>query len=758
MQLPSPSLSDLNPQQQAAVIHQDGPLLIIAGAGSGKTRVLTRRIAHLLANRGVAPYQVLAITFTNKAAGEMKERVAELVGPAARSMWVSTFHSACVRILRDEAPRLGYTKTFTIYDSADSRQLLKKIMDELKIDSKFLTVRTVQGYISQAKNELIKPANFQSELQQPIAGWVQDIFAIYEQRLARSNAMDFDDLIGKTVEILQKYPEAKARYRSRFRHVLVDEYQDTNHAQYMMIRELVGNELEGIPMAELCVVGDADQSIYAFRGANIRNILQFETDYQSAKTILLEQNYRSTQNILTAANSVIARNQGRKDKNLWTEAGAGAAIVGFAASSDRDEADFICQEIQDLRKAATSLPGESAIFYRANAQSRVLEGALLSNGIPYKVVGGLKFYDRKEVKDFLGYLRVLVNPEDEVSLRRIINTPKRKIGNRSLELVDRFGADRGLTFWSSLKSCTESEELSNAAAGSIRSFVDLILEMQTLLVPEANLERILNAVLSKSGLRSPLVDSGDPQDESRLENLEELVVASQEFQLLRIEAGESHELGDFLESVSLVADADQIPDGEDHGGVVTLMTLHTAKGLEYPTVFLTGMEEGTFPHFRAVDSQAGELDDIDSTEIEEERRLAYVGLTRARQRLYLSYSSYRFINGMNFNREPSRFLQEIPKELIEWRQHSLPTLPTLPSFSGVNTSTIRKAGPAPKATGVRTPNTLVLVVGDRVSHDTFGLGTVLAVDGQGDRAQATINFGSAGEKRLLLRYAPVERL
>jgi DNA helicase-2/ATP-dependent DNA helicase PcrA len=755
VQLPSTSLSDLNPQQQAAVIHKDGPLLIIAGAGSGKTRVLTRRIAYLLANRGVAPYEVLAITFTNKAAGEMKERVAELVGPAARSMWVSTFHSACVRILRDEAPRLGYTKTFTIYDSADSRQLLKKIMDELKIDSKFLTVRTVQGYISQAKNELIKPVNFQSELQQPIAGWVQDIFAIYEQRLARSNAMDFDDLIGKTVEILQKYPEAKARYRSRFRHVLVDEYQDTNHAQYMMIRELVGIELDGIPMAELCVVGDADQSIYAFRGANIRNILQFETDYQSAKTILLEQNYRSTQNILTAANSVISRNQGRKDKNLWTEAGAGTAIVGFAASSDRDEADFICHEIQDLRKAATSMPGETAIFYRANAQSRVLEGALLSNGIPYKVVGGLKFYDRKEVKDFLGYLRVLVNPEDEVSLRRIINTPKRKIGDRSLELVDRFGAERGLTFWSGLKSCAETEELSNAAAGSIRGFVDLILEMQLLLVPEANLERVLNAVLSKSGLRSPLVDSDDPQDESRLQNLEELVVASQEFQLLRIEAGESYELSDFLESVSLVADADQIPDGEDHGGVVTLMTLHTAKGLEYPTVFLTGMEEGTFPHFRAVDSQARELDDRDGTEIEEERRLAYVGLTRARQRLYLSYSSYRFINGMNFNREPSRFLQEIPKELIEWRQHSLPSLPI---FAGANTSTIRKTGPAPKATGVRTPNTLVLAVGDRVSHDTFGLGTVLAVDGQGDRAQATINFGSAGEKRLLLRYAPVERL
>lgn len=754
----SAGLSDLNLQQQAAVIHRDGPLLIIAGAGSGKTRVLTRRIAYLLANRGVAPYEVLAITFTNKAAGEMKERVAELVGPAARSMWVSTFHSACVRILRDEAPRLGYTKAFTIYDSADSRQLLKKIMEELKIDSKFLTVRTVQGYISQAKNELIKPANFQSELQQPIAGWLQDIFVIYEQRLARSNAMDFDDLIGKTVEILQKYPEAKARYRSRFRHVLVDEYQDTNHAQYMMIRELVGIELDGIPMAELCVVGDADQSIYAFRGANIRNILQFETDYQSAKTILLEQNYRSTQNILTAANSVISRNQGRKDKNLWTEAGAGTAIVGFAAASDRDEADFICHEIQDLKKAATSMPGDTAIFYRANAQSRVLEGALLSNGIPYKVVGGLKFYDRKEVKDLLAYLRVLVNPEDEVSLRRIINTPKRKIGDRSLELVDRFAAEHQLTFWSGLKGCTASDRLSNAAAGSIHSFVDLILEMQALLVPEANLERILNAVLSKSGLRSPLVDSDDPQDESRLENLEELVVASQEFQLLRIEAGESYELTDFLESVSLVADADQIPDGEDHGGVVTLMTLHTAKGLEYPTVFLTGMEEGTFPHFRAVDSQARELDDVDSTEIEEERRLAYVGLTRARQRLYLSYSSYRFINGMNFNREPSRFLQEIPNELIEWRQQSFPTLPTLPNFSGSNTTSIRKAGPAPKATGVRTPNTLVLAVGDRVSHDTFGLGKVLEVDGQGDRAQATIDFGSAGQKRLLLRYAPVERL
>jgi DNA helicase-2/ATP-dependent DNA helicase PcrA len=735
-------VNGLNPQQQAAVIHQGSPLLVVAGAGSGKTRVLTRRIAYLLGQRGVNPYEVLAITFTNKAAAEMKERVAELVGDRARSMWVSTFHSACVRILRQEAAKLGYSNSFTIYDSSDSLRLITLVMKDMNLDIKRYAPRAVAGLISQAKNELQGPADFVQSADNQFNEVVAEVFAHYQRRLVSANAMDFDDLIGRTVEILQRNSESRQRYRSRFRHVLVDEYQDTNHAQYMLIKELVGTEGEGIPLAELCVVGDADQSIYAFRGANIRNILQFEADYPSAKTILLEQNYRSTQNILSAANAVISNNEGRKAKNLWSESGSGSKITGYVAESEHDEANHVVTEISRLRSEKISQPGEAAIFYRTNAQSRVFEEAFLRSAIPYKVVGGVRFYERKEVKDFLAYLRVLVNSEDEISLRRIINTPKRGIGDRALDTVDLFSKDSGISFWSALNRASEVPSIPTRSISAINDFVHLITSLTVLVEAKSRPSIIAQAVLEQSGLLNELEKSDDLQDESRVENLQELVSVAVEYEEGEVEVGEEISLLGFLENVSLVADSDQIPDGEDHGGVVTLMTLHTAKGLEFPTVFLTGMEEGIFPHSRTLG---------DREEIEEERRLAYVGLTRARERLYVSRSEYRSSWGAPTYNPPSRFLAEIPDEVIEWNEHA-----SAPSRASVlKTSHFT---PAPRATGRKASTTMVLVTGDRVSHDTFGLGTVVAVVGDGDRAEATINFGSLGEKRLLLRYAPVEKL
>ncbi len=734
-------LEGLNPQQREAVIHQGAPLLVVAGAGSGKTRVLTRRIAYLLGERGTAPYEVLAITFTNKAAAEMKERVAELVGERAKAMWVSTFHSACVRILRQEASRLGYSNSFTIYDSSDSLRLLTIVIRDLNLDAKQYSARAVAGIISASKNELNGPADYTNGASNHFEEIVAEIFTVYQRRLAAANAMDFDDLIGKSVEVLQRFPEARARYRSRFRHILVDEYQDTNHAQYILIRELVGLPDEGFPLAELCVVGDADQSIYAFRGANIRNILQFEEDYPNARTVLLEQNYRSTQNILSAANAVISNNEGRKVKNLWSEEGAGEAITGYVAESEHDEAEFVVGEIQRLRDIAASTPGETAIFYRTNAQSRIFEEIFLRSAIPYKVVGGVRFYERKEVKDFLGYLRVLVNPEDEISLRRIINTPKRGIGDRALDVIDLHAATAGISFWRSLCDAKSAAGIPSRSLTVINDFIHLLDTLRTLVEANTKPSIIAQAVLEQSGLLTELSNSSDPQDEGRVENLQELVSVAIEYEEAESGDGEEISLSGFLEGVSLVADSDQIPEGEDHGGVVTMMTLHTAKGLEFPTVFLTGMEEGIFPHSRTLGERS---------EIEEERRLAYVGLTRARKRLYLSRSEYRSSWGAPTYNPPSRFLSEIPEGVIEW---NAVTASLKPRSGGARTF-----GPPPRATGRKVETAIVLEVGDRVSHDTFGLGKVLAVSGSGDRAEATIDFGSSGEKRLLLRYAPVERL
>jgi DNA helicase II / ATP-dependent DNA helicase PcrA len=733
----------LNPQQLAAVTHIGSPLLVVAGAGSGKTRVLTRRIAYLLAERNVAPYEVLAITFTNKAAGEMKERVAELVGDRARSMWVSTFHSACVRILRKEAQLLGYSNSFTIYDQSDSLRLITLVMRDMNLDAKRYAPRAVQSIISSAKNELMGPADFLNQSKNQFDQIVADIYSIYQKRLMGANSMDFDDLISKTVEVLQRHPEARAKYRSRFRHILVDEYQDTNHAQYILIKELVGDARDGFALAELCVVGDADQSIYAFRGANIRNIMQFEADYPDAKTILLEQNYRSTQNILSAANAVISNNENRKEKNLWSEAGSGATIVGYVAESEHDEAQFVVNEIAKLQDLGKSNPGDTAIFYRTNAQSRVFEEVFLRSSLAYKVVGGVRFYERREVKDFLAYLRVLVNPEDEVSLRRIINTPKRGIGDRALDLIDLHATNQSLTFWQSLCEVEKNQEIAARASASIIEFVKLIQSLQTLVEAKTRPSVIAQAVLEQSGLLTELAESIDPQDEVRVENLEELVAVATEYEEGEVDDGEEISLVGFLEDVSLVADADQIPDGEDHGGVVTMMTLHTAKGLEFPTVFLTGMEEGVFPHSRTLG---------DPEELQEERRLAYVGLTRARENLFITRAEYRSAWGAPNYNPPSRFLSEIPDSVIEWNEVAEKRSPIKSSVSR------NRSFAAPRATGKSSSNTMKLEIGERVSHDTFGLGTVVAVTGEGDRAEATIDFGSFGEKRLLLRYAPVEKL
>ena len=741
-----PLLEGLNPQQSEAVTHAGGPLLVVAGAGSGKTRVLTRRIAYLMSRRNVAPYQILAITFTNKAAGEMKERVADLVGPIAKSMWVSTFHSACVRILRQEATRLGYSNSFSIYDSADSQRLITIVAKELNLDPKKYPARQFQSMISNAKNELMGPQDYVNAASNQFEQVVADVYAVYQQRLIRANAMDFDDLILKTVEVLQRYPEAKARFRSRFRHVLVDEYQDTNHAQYILVKELVGSELEGQSLAELCVVGDADQSIYGFRGATIRNILQFELDYPNARTVLLEQNYRSTQNILNAANAVITKNESRKEKNLWSDAGAGSPLTGYVAESEHDEADFIAGEIKSLQREGVSTPGDTAIFYRTNAQSRVFEEVFMRNALPYKVVGGLRFYERREVKDLLAYLRVLANLEDEISLRRIINVPKRGIGDTSLDYVDEFARINDISFWQGLLRVSENGSVPARAAQAINEFTSMVSALAVLVEAKTKPSVIVEAALEQSGLLKELADSTDPQDEVRVENLKELVAVSMEYEERPFdELGEDEEisLAGFLEKVSLVADADEIPEGEDHGGVVTMMTLHTAKGLEFPTVFLTGMEDGIFPHSRTL----GEKD-----EIEEERRLAYVGLTRARQRLYISRAEYRSTWGAPNYNPPSRFLDEIPEDVIEWRNQGRSSLsPSLVTRSRTATT------PPPRATGKKSV-AMELAVGERVSHDTFGLGTVVAVAGAGDKAEATINFGQYGEKRLLLRYAPVEKL
>ena len=740
-------LGGLNPQQRAAVLHEGGPLLIVAGAGSGKTRVLTHRIAYLLAERDVHPAQILAITFTNKAAGEMKERVAGLVGPRAKIMWVSTFHSACVRILRRESKRLGFTSSFSIYDQADSQRLMTLVCRDLDLDPKRYNPRAAAAFVSNLKNELIDEETFAGRASNHIEKVWAECYSLYQRRLRAANALDFDDLIMTTVNLLQAFPEVAEHYRRRFRHVLVDEYQDTNHAQYVLIREIVGapgsdqpvSEGPRVEPAELCVVGDADQSIYAFRGATIRNILQFEQDYPDARVILLEQNYRSTQTILSAANAVIARNPNRKPKNLWSDAGAGVKIVGYVADNEHDEAAFVAQEVDRLTDAGEATPGQVAVFYRTNAQSRVFEEVFVRVGLPYKVVGGVRFYERREVRDALAYLRVLANPEDIVSLRRIINVPRRGIGDRAEERIEAFASRERITFAQAVDRCDETAGLATRSLNAVRGFSRLLEDLRTLVEAGTSPALVLEAVLEETGYLAELQKSTDPQDETRVENLRELVAVAREFEASTPEGS----LADFLERVALVADADQIPDADDPanpGGVVTLMTLHTAKGLEFPVVFLTGLEDGAFPHMRSLQ---------DTKELEEERRLAYVGITRAQQRLYTSRAVLRSAWGAPMANPASRFLQEIPEELVDWRRLE-PTPQSSPAIAHV------AARPTARSPGNR--EVISLKPGDRVTHSTYGMGTVVSTAGVAERAEATIDFGSAGQKRLLLRYAPVEKL
>ena len=737
-------LDDLNPQQRAAVVHRGGPLLIVAGAGSGKTRVLTRRIAFLLAERDVSPGEILAITFTNKAAGEMAARVAGLTGWRSRAMWVMTFHSACVRILRREAARFGYPSSFSIYDQADSQRLMALVCRELDLDPKHHSPKAMLAQVSNLKNELIDYETFTARAEGYRERALAEAYAEYQRRLVASGAMDFDDLIMVTVNLLQAVPEVAETYRRRFRHVLVDEYQDTNHAQYMLVRELVsapawqagGDDAGPLPPAELCVVGDADQSIYAFRGATIRNIEEFTRDFADASVIMLEQNYRSTQNILAAANAVVSRNSGRVPKNLWSDAGDGPPIVGYVADSEHDEAAFVAEEVDRLSDAGEAAPGQVAVFYRTNSQSRVFEEVFIRAGLPYKVVGGVRFYERREVRDLLGYLRLIANPADEVSLRRVLNTPRRGIGDRATECVAALAGRERMSFAAALGRPQDVPGLAPRSARAIEAFNELIGGLRAAADAGSPAGELAEAVLDRTGYVAELQASADLQDASRIENLTEMVAVAREFDVQH-PAGT---LADFLEQVSLVADADQIPAGPDHGGLVTLMTLHTAKGLEFPVVFLTGMEENVFPHERSVN---------DEKELQEERRLAYVGITRAQRRLYLTRAVSRTWWGRPAFHRQSRFLSEVPAALIDWRRDETAAAPPaaerLARRPGVH-ALGNRAVPA-------------LQPGDRVTHDSYGLGRVLSVEGRGDDPEAKIDFGGDyGVKHLVLRYAPIEKL
>ncbi|MEV3933959.1 MULTISPECIES: DNA helicase PcrA [unclassified Streptomyces] len=750
---PAALLDGLNTEQRAAVVHAGSPLLIVAGAGSGKTRVLTHRVAHLLAERGVHPGQILAITFTNKAAGEMKERVEDLVGPRANAMWVMTFHSACVRILRRESKRLGFTSSFSIYDAADSKRLMALVCRDLDLDPKRYPPKSFTAKVSNLKNELIDEETFAGQASDGFEKTLAQAYALYQARLREANALDFDDIIMTAVHLLQAFPDVAEHYRRRFRHVMVDEYQDTNHAQYTLVRELVGPSGEAEAPGELCVVGDADQSIYAFRGATIRNILQFEEDYPDARTIMLEQNYRSTQTILSAANAVIERNESRRPKNLWTNAGAGTRITGYVADTEHDEAQFVADEIDRLTDSGDAKAGDVAVFYRTNAQSRVFEEIFIRVGLPYKVVGGVRFYERKEVRDVMAYLRVLSNPEDTVPLRRILNVPKRGIGDRAEAMIDALSMREKISFPQALRRVDEAYGMAARSANAVKRFNTMMEELRTIVESGAGPAVVVEAVMERTGYLAELQASTDPQDETRIENLQELAAVALEFEQERAEEEGAGTLAEFLEKVALVADADQIPDeDEDGSGVVTLMTLHTAKGLEFPVVFLTGMEDGVFPHMRAL----GQV-----KELEEERRLAYVGITRARERLYLTRAAMRSAWGQPSYNPPSRFLEEIPDQHLEWKRKGPMAAPAGPT-SGITSSlssSRAKSGPSGFATRRSSDKPVVtLVVGDRVTHDQFGLGTVTAVDGFGDQAKATVDFGDERPKKLLLRYAPVEKL
>jgi DNA helicase-2/ATP-dependent DNA helicase PcrA len=781
-------LDGLNPQQREAVEYRGQALLIVAGAGSGKTSVLTRRIASLLESREAWPSQILAITFTNKAASEMRERVEALIGQASEGMWISTFHSACVRILRREAENFGFTKNFTIYDSGDSRALLKRIIKSLDADTLGFTPANAAAKISKLKNELADVDSYArgANLSDPQETMFLEIFRQYTRELNTANAFDFDDLIGQVVYLFRAFPKVAALYQRRFRHILVDEYQDTNHAQYSLIRELTRavepelvEELEDqglhvralrddsgrIPAASLTVVGDSDQSIYAFRGADIRNISEFERDFPGAKVVLLEQNYRSTQNILSAANAVIANNFDRKDKRLWTAVGDGEKILGFTGYSGHDEAQFVAGEIETLHSAGAPY-NEIAVFYRTNAQTRALEEIFIRSALPYRIMGGTKFYERAEIKDVLAYLTAVANPQDALALRRILNTPKRGIGPATETQLNAWAEDNQVSYRQALRDA-DALGLGPKVTGAILQLARLLDDGAAKIDPDApggpaSVSDLVVFLIEGSGYLNALRMSRDPQDEARAENVEELVAVTKEFTRNNPEGG----LIEFLTEVQLVAAADEL---DDSSGTVSLMTLHTAKGLEYDAVFLTGVEEGLLPHQMSASEPGGPA---------EERRLFYVGITRAKKRLYLSLAMTRAQFGETSVAMPSRYLQEIPGELIEWKQspgmansrggtqpRALNARRDRGFGGGTSGGYGRPALDKPKTewpnrvTGqVRDNGNLELAAGDRIRHTDFGEGRVNAVTGEGTKRVAHVQFDSAGAKKLLIKIAPIEKL
>jgi DNA helicase-2/ATP-dependent DNA helicase PcrA len=748
-------LEGLNPQQIEAVEYRGQALLIVAGAGSGKTSVLTRRIAHLLQHKEVWPSQILAITFTNKAAGEMRERVKHMLGEGADGIWLKTFHSACVMILRRESERLGHDPNFTIYDSGDSRAIFKRLIKELGADLHKLSPGGVASAVSNAKNELIGADDFARNIDtsDPAQRAIAEIFTAYQQELRKNNAFDFDDLIGETVHLFRAFPEVAAQYQRKFRQILVDEYQDTNHAQYALIRELTKplpiefSEIdprtgEVLPPASLTVVGDSDQSIYAFRGANIRNIIEFEKDFPGAKVILLEQNYRSTNNILKAANAVISNNFDRPNKNLWSAKGDGDKIVGYTGYSGHDEAQFIADEIDKLHREGFSY-SEMAVFYRTNAQTRALEEIFIRSALPYRVIGGTKFYERQEIKDAFAYLVAISNVKDDLAVRRILNVPKRGIGDATETQLAKFAEETGISVRESL-SHVSAMRFGPKITGAITTLGALLDELEVLASTDT-VDAVLRAALDRSGYRDALRASRDPQDEARLENLDELVLVAKEFQRNNPEG----KLADFLNEVALVAAADDI---DDESGTVSLMTLHTAKGLEFDVVFLTGIEEGLLPHKMSFIQPGG---------MAEERRLFYVGITRARKKLHISLALARSMFGDTEPSTPSRYLQEVPPELIEWRDSGAKrseyraSIADNQGFRQVDRPKTEWKG---AISSVRNNVDMVLEKGDEVQHADFGRGKVINVTGEGPRATAEINFGQAGVKRLLVRVAPIEKL
>jgi len=736
------SLEGLNPIQREAVEHVEGPLLVVAGAGSGKTRVLTHRIAHLILRHGVHPMNILAITFTNKAAGEMKHRVEALIGPVARSMWVSTFHSACVRILRSHAEAIGYPKTFSIYDQSDAQRLTGYVIRDLGFDNKRFTPRAVHAAISNWKNELITPEMATEQASHIFERKHAEIYREYQDRLRRAGAMDFDDLLVNVVRLFRLNPGVLGAYQDRFQYILVDEYQDTNVAQNEIVLML------GARHKNVCVVGDTDQSIYAFRGADLRNIHQFEDAFDEVTVVVLEQNYRSTQTILDAANAVISRNFARKPKELWTDSGPGDRIVRYHAQDEGDEATFVSKTLESLHRAGRPW-SEMAVFYRTNPQSRILEEVLIRFGVPYKVVGGTRFYDRREIKDAVAYLRAVINPADEVSIKRILNTPKRGVGDTSVAKLDLFAKDEGISFFEALRRASLAG-VSGPARRGIESLIGAVDEVATQEVqtPEA----LLNAILEKSGYLADLEAEHSIEADGRRENIDALLASAREF--ARID--------EFLEQVSLYTDTDEL--GEDDK--VVLMTLHAAKGLEFPVVFIIGVEEGLFPHARAF---------TDASELEEERRLAYVGITRAQEKLFVSHAWSRSQFGSTQYNPPSRFLDEIPEELVEHEgdvrtrttsqrrradegRRSFGSFDPDDEFRERQVDAALSAGRASSGPKPSQAHELGLRIGDNVEHAVFGEGVIIDITGTGEDVEAVVNFRERGRKHLILAWAPLKKL